>query len=192
MCAGKNRAAEILARKGFAVVDADIVAHEALEAESGAVIGAFAAIAKARGISLVGSDGSIDRRALASIVFSDPSLLARHEALIYPKINEILNNYIEEHRNCPAVINAPLLHKSPILDRCDFVIFVDAWVPIRLFRGMRRDNLPILQLIRRFRAQKHLFAQYLEKNVDIQRVRNEFTVGVLEKGLSKLLSIRGY
>ena len=192
MCAGKNRAGEILEHRGFAVVDADKVAHQALVDVAEEVLVAFEGIAAKMGTELKNADGSINRRALGSVIFSDPSYLARHESIIYPRINELLGAFIDEHRDRPVVINAPLLHKSPILDRCDFVIFVDACPLIRLFRAIRRDNMPITQIFARFSAQKNLFAQYLSRNVDTVRVQNKGSIRALEKRLVKLLSIRGY
>jgi dephospho-CoA kinase len=192
MCAGKNRAAEILEKRGFAVTDADQVAHQALLDVQSEVIAAFTEIARKKGIELTQSDGTLNRRALGSIVFSDPLLLAQHEQIIYPRINLLLNRFIDDNQGKIVVINAPLLHKSPILTRCDFVIFIDAWLPIRFFRAIKRDKLHPMQIFARFSAQKNLFAQYLLKNVDIQRVRNKGSIRALEKGLTKLLSRRGY
>lgn len=192
MCAGKNEAAAILEKIGYAVVDSDQTAHRALEDRRDAVFEAFEEIAGNRGIRLSKADGSIDRRALGSIVFSDPSLLARHESIVYPRINELLNAFIEDNPDRPVVINAPLLHKSPVLERCDFVVFVDAWWPIRLIRARTRDRLPFAQIFARFSAQKNLFSQYISKNVDIQRVHNRGSTGALERRLLKLLSNKGY
>jgi dephospho-CoA kinase len=192
MCAGKNRAAGILEKRGFVVADADKVAHQALHDVRAEVIAAFEEIARERNLVISNPDGSINRRALAEIVFSDPTLLAKHESIVYPRINLLLNNVIEDHPDQTVVINAPLLHKSPILNRCDFVIFVASWAPIRFFRALRRDRLPPKQVFARFFAQKNLFSQYILKNVDIQRVLNIGSVRALEKRLEKLLLSRGY
>ena len=192
MCAGKNKAAEILEKRGFLVVDADKTAHQALEDMKGEVIAAFGDIARERGIKLLLDDGRVNRSGLAQILFSDPALLARHEAVVYPRINFLLGRFIDEHTDQTVVINAPLLHKSPILDRCDFVIFIDACGLIRFFRALKRDKMHPFQIFARFSAQKNLFAQYLLKDVDIQRVLNQGSIRVLEKGLTKLLSNRGY
>jgi len=192
MCAGKNRAAEILERNGFAVVDADVVAHEAILDVRDAVVDAFGGLALERGLQLLAQDGTINRRALGSLLFSDPALLSRHEAIIYPRINALLDAFIDAHRSQGVVINAPLLHKSPVLERCSFVIFVDACAPMRLFRALERDKLPIRQVFARFSAQKNLFAQYREKNVDIQKVYNRGSIRALEKRLERLLASREY
>lgn len=192
MCAGKNQAQTILARYGFAVLDTDEIAHEALTFVHNEVIAEFSNIAREKGIQLTGPEGSIDRRALGSLVFSNPNLLARHEEIIYPKINELITLFIEKNHDTGVVINAPLLYKSPVLDRCSFVIFISAPVILRLIRAIRRDSLPIMQILRRFSAQKHLFAQYIEKNVDIIKVDNRGSIRAFEKKLAKLLSYKGY
>lgn len=192
MCSGKNIAAEILEKRGFAVADADKLAHQALIDVTNAVIAAFDAIARERGIELKNADGSINRRELGRLLFGNPELLARHELIIYPRINSLLDRFIDKHPGQTVVINAPLLHKSPVLERCEFVIFIDAWTPIRFFRAMKRDKLHPEQIFARFSAQKHLFSQYLAKNVDIQRVHNRGSIRALEKKLVKLLSTRGY
>jgi len=192
MCAGKNKAAEILEKRGFLVVDADKTAHQALEDMRTEVIATFGKIAREREIDLVLSDGRLNRTGLARILFSDPALLALHEAIVYPRINFLLGRFIDEHPGQTLVINAPLLHKSPILFRCDFIIFIDAWTPVRFFRALKRDKMHPFQIFARFSAQKNLFAQYREKDVDIQRVLNTGSSRALEQGLAKLLSNRGY
>ena len=156
------------------------------------VIAAFGKIAKEREIDLVLGDGMLNRKGLARILFSDPLLLARHEAIVYPRINFLIGGFIDEHPDQTLVINAPLLHKSPVLDRCDFVIFIDACSLIRFFRALKRDKMHPFQIFARFSAQKNLFAQYLLKDVDIQRVLNKGSIRALEQGLAKLLSNRGY
>jgi dephospho-CoA kinase len=192
MCAGKNAAGALLAQRGYAVVDADQTAHQALEDVKPAVIEAFAAPAREAGINLTRADGSLDRRQLGALLFAHPDLLARHESIIYPRINALLESFIDQHPDRPVVINAPLLHKSPILDRCDFVIFIDAWAVIRLFRAKTRDKLTFRHIYARFSAQKHLFAQYLSKSVDIERVRNGGSIRALARRLDTLLLRRGY
>lgn len=192
MCAGKNRAAEILEKKGFATIDADTVAHQALLDVQDTVLSAFGKIAKEKGIELRSSDGSIHRRSLGMLVFSSPELLSLLESITYPRINELLNLFIDSHPDQSVVINAPLLHKSPVVFRCTFVIFIDCWAPVRFFRALSRDKLPVHEILKRFSAQTHLFTQYREKNVDIQRVHNRGSIRALEKKLTKLLSHRGY
>ena len=172
MCAGKNVAADILAEKGFAVIDADVVAHEALEACRDEVLAAFEAPARKLGISIKNADGSINRRELGRLLFPDRELLARQEAILFPKINEIIANFADAHKEAHTVINAPLLFKSPVAGLCDFVIIVTAPAAVRLWRARRRDGLSCRRILERFLAQRDLFSQNRTKNADIVWVRN--------------------
>jgi dephospho-CoA kinase len=192
MCAGKNAAAAYLARRGFAVADADRIAHGALEDMKDAVLAAFGSIAEAQGLSLIRHDGSIDRRVLASLVFGHPNRLSDLEGILYPRVDALLQAFIDEHIEQGIVINAPLLHKSAVLNRCAFVLFIDAWPLIRLIRAKLRDKLPFSAILERFSAQKHLYAQYKLKAVDTERVRNHGSIRVLERKLETLLLKRGY
>ncbi|ULQ59367.1 dephospho-CoA kinase [Brucepastera parasyntrophica] len=115
MCAGKNRAAEILEKHGFTVADADIIAHEALDNVQEKIIAAFSDKAGHQGIRLVNENGKIDRRELGKIVFSDPGLLALHESIIYPEINNLLYKFIQDNSGKKIVINAPFYINPPYL-----------------------------------------------------------------------------
>ena len=172
MCAGKNVAADILAEWGFAVVDADVTAHEALEACAAEVLAAFEAPARERGLSIKSADGSINRRELARLLFPNSELLARQEAILFPKINEIIANFASEHKDVHTVINAPLLFKSPVAGLCDFVIIITAPAVVRLWRARRRDGLSFKRILERFSSQRDLFSQNRTENADIVLVSN--------------------
>ncbi len=191
MCAGKNAAAEILAEKGFAVIDADAAAHQALEECRDKVLAEFEALGLERGIEIKNSDGSINRRALGRLLFPDKELLARQEAILFPKINEILIRFAEENKAAHTVINAPLLFKSKAAELCDFVIIITAPAAIRLFRARKRDGLSFRQILQRFSSQKGLFSQKTIKNADIVKVRNTAGRASLKKGLEATLRAKG-
>lgn len=192
MCAGKNIAQDFFEKRGFTVLDTDDTAHKALDLVKDAVLSEFFHEAKEKGLSLVLPDGNIDRRALGSLVFSNPSLLERHEKIMYPEIDRLINRFLDENHDTTVVINAPMLHKSAVLERCSFVLYVSAPAILRFFRAIRRDSLPVTQILRRFLAQRHLFTQYIEKNADIVRVYNRGSIRAFEKKLANLLSRRGY
>ena len=192
MCAGKNLAQDFFEAHGFSVLDTDLTAHEALELVKTSVLAEFSLEADKRGISLLNADGTINRRALGAIVFSNPELLARHERIIYPEIDRLINSFIDTHPDTSIVINAPMLHKSTVLERCTFVLFVTAPVVVRFFRALRRDAMPFTHILQRFFVQKRLYTQYITKNADIERVDNRGSIRAFERKLANLLSRRGY
>jgi len=92
--AGKSTVAHLLAERGAHVIDVDELGRRVL-ARGGR---AEKPVATAFGTQVVAPDGTIDRAALAKIVFSDGEALARLTAISHPAINEEL---VEELRALP-------------------------------------------------------------------------------------------
>ena len=72
MAAGKNLASDILASRGWACVDADRVAHQALDLVKDEIVALHQKKALSLGIQLVNEDGSLNRRGIGALVFNDP------------------------------------------------------------------------------------------------------------------------
>jgi dephospho-CoA kinase len=81
---GKSTVLGWLAARGALVIDADQVARE-VTAPGSAVV---ASIVGAFGPAVAGPDGSLNRAALAVIVFNEPDQLDRLEAITHPVIRE--------------------------------------------------------------------------------------------------------
>ncbi len=145
-CAGKDSVARWFSARGYAVIDVDAVGHDVLREKAGEVIAAF-------GPGIRGADGSVDRRALGRIVFSDPRALARHEAIMHPAMAEKVRAWI---RSTPGdkLINAAVLFKLGLDAVCAHVICVTAPLPLRVVRAMRRDRVSAVQALRRIRSQR--------------------------------------
>jgi len=195
-CAGKNIVADFLEEKGYAVIDADKVAHAVLQEQSGAVIARFSLYAERRGLQLQAQEGSLDRKALSVLLFSEPALLAEHESFILPKIEERIRSLIKtalnEQPNRPVVLNAPTLHKTSLTQECSFILYIKAPFVVRLIRGKRRDNISLCRLIARFLQQKDFFAQYLSQNADIVSVVNARSVRYLRNKIEHVLREKGF
>lgn len=83
---GKSAVSSLLAGYGAAVVDADLIAREVVLPGGPA----YAPVLERFGPSVVAADGTLDRAALASIVFADPSALADLDAITHPVIGEVM------------------------------------------------------------------------------------------------------
>lgn len=94
IASGKSAVAAMLREMGFPVFDADAVAHKLIEPDQPAhdeVLGQF-------GADLADSAGWIDRASLASIVFADPGKLAQLNAILHPRVEEIMLRQFEDWR----------------------------------------------------------------------------------------------
>ena len=98
MASGKNAVAEILERHGYPGVDADVLAHKAIEQGAKQIIERFSDDAKKMNINFVNADGTINRRDLGKLLFSNPKLLEAQEKIIHPIVNEMMTAFIEEKK----------------------------------------------------------------------------------------------
>ncbi len=164
MAAGKNYICSRLSADGYYCIDGDELIHQILAKDQiqDRIISEFREEAARRGITLQNTDGSLNRRALGQIVFSDKRLLARHEAIVYPEFEKEAERIIETApKRGGTVLNAAVLYKTPaLLKKCDKIIFVSAPLLLRFLRAMRRDKINPVQIIKRFWAQRGLFGAY--------------------------------
>lgn len=103
---GKSTVARALAGLGAVVVDADAVAREVVEPGMPAV----AAIRERFGDDMVAADGSLERAALARVVFADRKALADLEAITHPAIWKRTAELVEG-----APVDAVLVHDMPLV-----------------------------------------------------------------------------
>lgn len=187
MAAGKNYVSNLLEKKGFLAIDADKCVHQAIEEAKNQILEAFLPIAKEKNIQIQNPEGTINRKNLGSILFSDEKLLQKQESIVHPKVNEIFNRFIDENPEKNIVLNATVLYKTPVINRCDAIIFVKAPIITRFFRAKRRDNLPSREIFKRFASQFKIFAKYKFLKSDIYIIWNIGKSNKLEKKLDKIL-----
>jgi dephospho-CoA kinase len=164
-CAGKNYVAALLEERGLPVLDVDKLGHTAIEAEKMAIVARF-------GAGILRADGTVDRRRLGEMVFGQNRELAALEAIVHPVANRLTEEWIAGQKGKPCVVNAALLHRSPVFGRLRCVILVDAPILTRLLRARKRDGLPWPVLLKRFASQHDFASQYSAGNADIYRVEN--------------------
>ncbi len=119
---GKSLALGALAELGAAVIDADQVAHQVL-LRGGA---AYEAVLAAFGRGILGTDGEIQRGALADVVFADPAQLRRLEAITHPAIRLEIDRRIRGAKADVLVIEAIKLLEGDLKNAVDAVWVVDA------------------------------------------------------------------
>jgi dephospho-CoA kinase len=143
MGSGKSSVASLLAERGAVVVDADALAHEAI----GPAGAAYGPVIERFGPAIVDGDGSIDRRALADLVFADPDALSDLEALVHPVVLEAIDRRLaaEAATDHVVVVVIPLLVEVG-WDRADRVVVVDTPEDLAVrrlvqSRGMAEDDV---------------------------------------------------
>ena len=132
---GKSTVAAQLAARGAHVVDADRIAREVLEPGTpglAAVVGAF-------GPGVLTSDGTLDRAALASIVFADPEARARLDGIVHPLVRARAQEVVAQAPADAVVVqDVPLLVETGQAGQYDLVLVVEADLETRVARLAQR------------------------------------------------------
>ena len=149
---GKSAVSALLRERGIPVYDSD-ARTKALYDESPVLV---PALEEALGIPLRTSDGKLDRKALAAVIFNDANARERVEALVYPAVLEDFLRWREAHADAPFVVleSAIILSKPIFNGLADRVVLVTAPREVRLQRVMARDGLSEEEVIRRMDAQQ--------------------------------------
>jgi dephospho-CoA kinase len=130
--AGKSTAAAAFAERGAAIIDVDRLGHVVLEPGGRAHDDVLAAF------------GTVDRRALGSIVFADPDALARLAAISHPAINAELADRLRDlagdlPRDGIVVLDMAVLAESNLgRGMYDLVVTVEAPIELRVERAVAR------------------------------------------------------
>ncbi len=150
--AGKSLVARQFAALGCAVLDADRLAREALQAP-----GVRETLTAWWGRDVLEESGGIDRRKVAAAVFENPAELARLEELLHPGIHarrrELRRDYEADPSVRAIVEDSPLLWEKGIAGECDVIVHVHAPRPMRLSRVARDRGWGEAELNRREKNQ---------------------------------------
>jgi dephospho-CoA kinase len=96
------------------------------------------ALRKWWGPMVFGSDGEVDRSAVARKVFTKPEELRRLEELIHPLVNEVRQRVMQANADNAQVVafvwDTPLLVETGLNQQCDAVVYVDAPLELRVRR----------------------------------------------------------
>lgn len=125
IASGKSAVAALLREMGFQVLDADSLAHKLMEPGQPA----REEILQEFGADLAGADGRIDRAKLAAIVFAGPAKLKKLNAILHPRVEEILLNQFDEWKRSgvrdAAFVEAALLIEAGFVGNLDGLVV--AW-----------------------------------------------------------------
>ncbi|MEZ5249852.1 MAG: dephospho-CoA kinase [Ilumatobacteraceae bacterium] len=119
---GKSTVSALLAERGAVIVDADQVVRDVQQPGSPVL----AKMAERFGPQVIAADGSLDRAAVASVVFTDPEALKALNAIVHPAVGAEMNRQVMAERDGDRVVvmDIPLLTENP-RDGLQAVIVVD-------------------------------------------------------------------
>ncbi|MFO7265539.1 MAG: dephospho-CoA kinase [Bacillota bacterium] len=175
---GKSTVARMFAELGAAVVSADEISREIVAPG----MPAWEEIRAEFGDAVLRPDGTLDRKRLGTIVFSDPAKRRRLEAITHPRIRQVMAERIAAAAAAgrPVIAEIPLLFESEASrSLVDVVIVVYADPETQLARLMGRDQLTREQALARIEAQMPLSEKVkradfvIDNGGDLERTREQ-------------------
>ena len=154
IASGKSTVAARLRARGVPVIDADELAREVVAPGTPGL----AAVVEAFGTSVLAPDGSLDRKALATVAFADPAARKRLEAITHPRITQLSMERAAELERAGEPLGcyeAALLVENKVADAFRPLVVVacpeEMQIERLVARGSTRDDA-----VARIRAQKPL------------------------------------
>lgn len=177
---GKSTVTHYLQSRGYTVLDADMISHQALEKGTPTY---------QKVVSLFGcmkEDGSIDRQQLGSIVFHDQDKKKQLEAIIHPYVIETIHKNIQQSLAPIIFLDIPLLFEAHLEYLCHKIMVVYVRESIQCQRLMQRNHISEAEAM-------HLIHQQIsieeKKNKADYIVNNENNIEDLYQNIERILKI---
>ena len=108
---GKSTVSGLLQARGAVIIDADAIVREVQQPGSPVLV----ELAQKFGPDVLAEDGSLDRQAVANIVFTDPDALKSLNAIVHPAVGREMNQRMIAQRasNNVVILDIPLLTENP-------------------------------------------------------------------------------
>jgi dephospho-CoA kinase len=177
--AGKSTVALLLTERGAIVLDADFAARAVVEPGTDGL----AELVQAFGEGMLREDGSLDRAALAAVVFTDEEQLKRLNAIVHPRVRAWMAEQVAEIPEGAVVVqDVPLLVEGGSRRLFDFIVVVDADDETRIKRlvgdrGMTEDEARARIAAQASREERNAAA---DRIIDNSGGRIELTAAVSE------------
>jgi len=149
---GKSTLAEVLKEKGVVILNADHMGHEVYRPGRPG----WREIVDAFGREVVAADGTIDRKRLGTIVFSDPEALKRLNAITHPRMKELVRERLRELEKAGVdmvVLEAALLFEAGWDSLTDEVWITVAPPDVAAQRAAQRSGISVAEARARIKAQ---------------------------------------
>lgn len=134
---GKSTVARVFETLGVPVFDADSEALALYAADATLRM----EVASAFGAGLIAADGTVDRQALAAIVFSDEAALQHLNSLVHPRVAHRFSQWKNQQQSESVIRETAILFESGNNVGCDWVVAVTAPEQLRIERVMKRNGI---------------------------------------------------
>ncbi len=176
IASGKSAVGRRLRARGLPVIDADLLAREAVLRGSDGL----REVVLALGDDVLAADGTLDRKKVAAIVFDDPAKRRVLERIVHPRVTALTMKRAGELAAAGeplACYEAALLVENGVADAFRPLVVVAAEEDVQVRRAVARDAADEADVRARIRAQMPLASKTALADFVIQ---NDGTLADLE------------
>ncbi|QRZ62599.1 dephospho-CoA kinase [Rothia sp. ZJ932] len=177
---GKSTVAKILEEQGATVIDADAISRQLMQPGHRVLT----QTAETFGNSILHPDGSLNRAALAEIIFKDATAREKLNAIVHPAVREEsarIADYAQQTPDFSGIIveDIPLLTETGQADRFDAVIVVEADPEVRVqrlvgIRGMSEADARVRMNAQASDSQRRAIATWvLDNSGNVEQTRGQ-------------------
>jgi dephospho-CoA kinase len=134
---GKTAVSDAFAQRGVPIIDTDVLAREVVQPGQPAlqeIVAGFSA-------ACLDSNGALDRGYLRRTVFTNPELRQRLEAILHPRIRQLMQARIATLTFPYCLVVVPLLTETGMTEWFHRILVVDVPEVVQIQRVMARDNV---------------------------------------------------
>lgn len=149
---GKSTVSDILKEQGIPVVDGDRIAREVVEPHRPA----YDEVVRVFGTEVLQRDGTLNRKRIGEIVFSDPEKLSMLNSITHKEIYRVILERLESLKETGTTLvflDVALLFETGFDQLTDRVWVVDAPDAVRVERIQKRDGLREEEILKRIQSQ---------------------------------------
>ena len=146
---GKSLAGDFFKSKNIDVIDADDLAHNALD-RGGEGYKKFLDIF---GETFLDENSEIDRKALRKYIFQNPEMKNKLEEIVHPIVQNGILNFINNSNSIYRIIIVPLIAETNSSSFYDRVLAIDCKKEIQIERASKRDNSNEGQILKIIQSQ---------------------------------------
>ncbi|MCU0480581.1 MAG: dephospho-CoA kinase, partial [Anaerolineae bacterium] len=165
---GKSVVRQMLQHLGAYTIDADGLTHQAMS--TGAP--AYKPIVETFGQVILNPDKSINRGMLGNMVFGNPALLAKLEAIVHPVVGQAINTLVSRAKQPIVVIEAIKLVEGDLGKACNAIWVVDATPKSQYLRLIQKRKMTEAEAKQRILAQNSQKDKVKSAHVVIQNDGN--------------------
>ncbi|MGM0916667.1 MAG: dephospho-CoA kinase [Bacillota bacterium] len=155
IASGKSTVSQMIKEQGIRVVDADVIAKEAVSKGTPALHH----IVQTFGEGVLLPNGELNRQQLGAIIFSDEEKRKQLNAIVHPEVRKEMLRQRDEGINSQetfVVLDIPLLFESQLESLVDRIIVVYTTPELQLSRLMKRNDLSEEEALNRIHSQQSL------------------------------------